>query len=86
MVQSPKGEQSTINFMTGYVNATNREVKATLEGDAWTVTVEERRGPRSAAGGHYRRLTAAYVLPAAAGQWRNHQIRAYDRTIGPVQR
>ncbi len=39
-VQSPKGEKFTINFMTGYVNATNREVKATLEGDTWTVTVE----------------------------------------------
>ena len=40
VVQSPKGEQFTINFMTGYVNATNREVKAELKGDTWTVTVE----------------------------------------------
>jgi hypothetical protein len=39
-VQSPKGEQFTINFMTGYVNAANREVKAELKGDTWTVTVE----------------------------------------------
>ncbi len=40
VVQNPKGEQFTINFMTGYVNATNREVKAELKGDTWTVTVE----------------------------------------------
>jgi hypothetical protein len=40
VVQSPKGEQFTINFMTGYVNATNREVKAELQGDTWTVEVE----------------------------------------------
>jgi hypothetical protein len=39
-VQSPQGERFTINFMTGYVNATNREVKAELKGDTWTVTVE----------------------------------------------
>ncbi len=35
VVQSPKGEQFTINFMTDYVNATNREVEARLEGDLW---------------------------------------------------
>lgn len=40
VVQSPKGEQFTINFMTGYVNATNGEVKAELKGDTWTVTAE----------------------------------------------
>ena len=40
VVKSPQGEQFTINFMTGYVNATNREVKAELKGDTWTVTVE----------------------------------------------
>ena len=39
-VQSPQGEKFTINFMTGYVNATNREVKSELTGDIWTVTVE----------------------------------------------
>ncbi len=39
-VQSPKGEKFTINFMTGYVNATNREVKAELKEDTWTVNVE----------------------------------------------
>ena len=37
MVQNPQGEQFTINFMTGYVNATNREVEATPEGDTWTL-------------------------------------------------
>ena len=31
-VQSPQGERFTINFMTGYVNATNREVKSRTEG------------------------------------------------------
>ena len=40
VVQSPVGEQFTINFMSDYVNATNREAKATLEGDTWTVTVD----------------------------------------------
>lgn len=39
VVQSPKGEQFTINFMKDYVNATNREAQATLEGDVWTVTI-----------------------------------------------
>jgi len=39
VVQNQLGEQFTINFMTDYVNATNREVKATLEGDTWIVTV-----------------------------------------------
>jgi hypothetical protein len=34
------GEQFTINFMTGYVNATNREVDASLDGDTWTVRVD----------------------------------------------
>jgi hypothetical protein len=29
------GEQFTINFMTDYVNATNREVEAKLKGDTW---------------------------------------------------
>jgi hypothetical protein len=35
VVQSPLGEQFTINFMKDYVNASNREVKARLEGDSW---------------------------------------------------
>ena len=39
VVLSPKGEQFTINFMKDYVNATNREAQATLEGDIWTVTI-----------------------------------------------
>jgi len=34
-VRNRLGEQFTINFMTDYVNATNREVKARLEGDLW---------------------------------------------------
>ena len=35
VVQNQLGEQFTINFMTDYVNATNREVEARLEGDMW---------------------------------------------------
>lgn len=35
VVQNPQGEQFTINFMTDYVNATNREVDAQLDGDTW---------------------------------------------------
>jgi hypothetical protein len=35
VVQNPAGEQFTINFMTDYVNATNRELRARLEGDTW---------------------------------------------------
>jgi hypothetical protein len=40
VVQNQLGAQFTINFMTGYVNATNREVDARLDGDTWTVTVD----------------------------------------------
>jgi len=39
VVQNQAGEIFTINFMKDYVNATNRQVKAELEGDTWTVTV-----------------------------------------------
>jgi len=35
VVQNQLGEQFTINFLTDYVNATNREVEARLEGDTW---------------------------------------------------
>jgi hypothetical protein len=40
VVLSPADEQFTINFMRDYVNATNREVDARLEGDTWFVTVD----------------------------------------------
>lgn len=40
VVQSPAGEQFTINFMRDYVNATNREVDARLDGDTWIVTID----------------------------------------------
>ena len=40
VVQNLQGEQFTINFMPDYVNATNREAQATLEGDTWTVTID----------------------------------------------
>ena len=35
VVQNPEGKQFTINFMTDYVNATNRELRAELNGDTW---------------------------------------------------
>lgn len=35
VVQNQLGEQFTINFMTDYVNATNRELEARMEGDTW---------------------------------------------------
>jgi len=38
VVQSQLGKQFTINFMTGYVNATVGGVDARLEGDTWIVT------------------------------------------------
>lgn len=41
VVQNQLGEQFTINFMSDYINATNREVDAVLEGDTWTVTVDD---------------------------------------------
>jgi hypothetical protein len=40
VVQNLRGEQFTINFMTGYINATNREVEARLDGDTWIVTID----------------------------------------------
>ena len=40
VIQSPGGAQFTINFMTDYVNAANREVDARLQGDTWTVTID----------------------------------------------
>ena len=39
VVSGPTGDKLTINFLKDYVNATNREVAANLEGDIWTVTV-----------------------------------------------
>ena len=39
-ILSPVGEQFTINFMKDYVNATNRESEARLDGDTWIVTID----------------------------------------------
>jgi len=39
VIQNQLGEIFTINFMKDYVNATNREAEATLEGDTWTVVI-----------------------------------------------
>jgi len=38
VIQSPRGQQFTVNFMTDYVNATVGEVDAKQNGDMWTVT------------------------------------------------
>ena len=40
VLQNQAGEQFTINFMTDYINAANREVDAKLEGDTWIVTID----------------------------------------------
>ena len=40
VVLSPQGEKFTINFMTDYVNAANREVEAELNDGLWSVTVD----------------------------------------------
>ncbi len=42
VVLSPAGEQFTINFMTDYINAANREVQARMEGDTWIVIINDR--------------------------------------------
>lgn len=42
VVQNWRGQQFTVNFMTDYVNATNREVDARLEGDTWIVTIDNK--------------------------------------------
>jgi len=39
VVTNPAGAEFTFNFMTDYVNATNRTVDARLEGDTWKVVV-----------------------------------------------
>ena len=39
-VIAPDKAQFTINFMSDYINATNREVKANREGDTWTLTFD----------------------------------------------
>jgi len=40
VVQDPRGEVFTINFMDGYVNATNREAETTFNGETWTVVID----------------------------------------------
>jgi hypothetical protein len=39
-IESPLGKQFTLNFMTGYVNATGHEVEARLDSDTWTLTLD----------------------------------------------
>ena len=41
VILSPAGEQFTINFMSDYVNATNRTAEARLEGDTWIVVIDD---------------------------------------------
>jgi hypothetical protein len=40
VVQDIRGERFTINFMADYINATNRQIETTLEGDTWIVTTD----------------------------------------------
>ncbi|MCB1866261.1 MAG: hypothetical protein KDG50_12625 [Chromatiales bacterium] len=42
VIQNQAGEQFTINFMTDYVNATNRKAEAKLNGDTWSVTIDDK--------------------------------------------
>ena len=39
VILSPKREKFTINFMTDYINAANREVEAEMRDDTWIVTI-----------------------------------------------
>ena len=39
VVTSPAGEQFTINFLTEYINATNRSLESKLEGDTWKIII-----------------------------------------------
>ena len=41
VIQSQAGEQFTINFMSDYINATNRKAEARREGDTWIVTIDD---------------------------------------------
>jgi len=40
VIQNQLGEIFTINFMTDYINAANREAEARMEGDTWIVTID----------------------------------------------
>lgn len=40
VVQNQQNEQFTINFMSDYVNATNRAAEARLEADTWIVEID----------------------------------------------
>lgn len=42
VLKSPRGELFTINFMKDYVNAANRSVDASFDGENWTVIVDDR--------------------------------------------
>ena len=41
VILSQSGEQFTINFMSDYINATNRKADARREGDTWIVTIND---------------------------------------------
>jgi hypothetical protein len=43
VVRDPTGAQFTINFMSDYVNATNREVESRLDGDTWILEFADRQ-------------------------------------------
>ena len=41
VVRSQAGELFTINFMSDYINATNRKTEARRDGDTWIVTIDD---------------------------------------------
>lgn len=41
VILNQDGQQFTINFMSDYINATNREVEAVLDGDTWILTIDD---------------------------------------------
>ena len=40
VIQSQLGERFTVNFLTEYVNATDHEIDARIEGDTWIVSLD----------------------------------------------
>ena len=41
VIQNQAGEIFTINFMSNYVNSTNRKIEASLVNDTWTIIVDD---------------------------------------------
>ena len=41
VILNPRGEIFTLNFLGEVINATNRQVRARLEGDTWILTLDD---------------------------------------------